>query len=336
MVLVTGATGLVGSHLLMELVRSGQPVRALHRMESDLERVRNLFAWTDPALEGAWGQIDWFEADISDIPALEAAFEGVEKVFHCAGYISFDPADRSLLQKVNFEGTRNVVNTCLAFGVRRLCHVSSIATIGGHGMPVTEEDPWDPARTNVYSTSKYLAEMEAWRGSQEGLETVIVNPGVILGTGQYEEGSGRLFEAVHRGLRYYPPGATGFVTVGDVVRAMCGLMESGHSGERYILVNENLTYRELLGRIARAFGRKPPSRTLRFWQFHLLRSLDWIRSMLTGSKRKLTGAGIRGLRDPKEYVNGKILDALPGYRYEDLNAVINACIRHFRESRSEA
>lgn len=316
----------------MELIRAGRPVRAIHRAGSDLQQVRRLFAWYDPELAAGWETIQWVEADLSDLPALEAALDGASRVYHCAGMISFDPSHRNQLLKTNFEGTRNVVNCCLALGIRQLCHVSSIATIGGRTGASTEEDPWDPGRTNVYATSKYLAEMEAWRGGQEGLEVAIVNPGVVLGPGFYDSGSGRLFSAVSNGLRFYPPGGTGIVGIGDVVRAMVRLMEGGHFNNRYLLVGENLSYREILGEIARVLDARAPERQLKHWQLALLRPLDWLASRITGRQRRLTGAQIRSLKNPKHFDNQKILETLDGFRLEDLRDILEVCGRHYRET----
>ncbi|MDC6352892.1 MULTISPECIES: NAD-dependent epimerase/dehydratase family protein [unclassified Robiginitalea] len=330
--LVTGGTGLVGSHLLMELARAGRPVRAIHRAGSDLQRVRRLFAWYGPELAMAWDAIQWVEAELSDLPALEAALAGASRVYHCAGLISFDPSDRNHLLKTNFEGTRNVVNCCLGLGIKQLCHVSSIATIGSKLGSGKEEDPWDPQRTNVYATSKYLAEMEAWRGGQEGLEVAIVNPGVVLGPGSYDSGSGRLIAAAGNGLRYYPPGGTGFVGVGDVVRAMILLMDGGHFNNRYLLVGNNLSYREILGQIAGVLEVRAPEKPLKYWQMNFLRPLDWLASHIFGRKRRLTGAQIRSFRNPKQFDNGKILKTLGDFQFTDIRDILEICGRHYRET----
>lgn len=322
----------MGSHLLMELIRTGRTVRAIHRAGSDLQRVRRLFAWHSPELATAWEDIQWVEAELSDLPALEAALDGADRVYHCAGLISFDPSDRGHLLKTNFEGTRNVVNSCLALGIKQLCHVSSIATIGGRVGASTEEDPWDPQRTNVYATSKYLAEMEAWRGGQEGLEVAIVNPGVILGPGSYDSGSGRLFSSVSNGLRFYPPGGTGFVGVGDVVRAMVALMDGRHFNNRFILVGENHSYKAILGQIASVLNVRAPEKPLKYWQLALLRPLDWLVSRITGRQRKLTGAQIRSLKNPKQFDNGKILETLDGFQFTNLEGILEVCGRHYRET----
>ncbi|TNF69911.1 MAG: NAD-dependent epimerase/dehydratase family protein, partial [Bacteroidetes bacterium] len=224
MVFVTGGSGLVGSHILLDLLRSGQEVRALRRPGSNLDRVRELFHWY--GAEALYDKIQWVTGDLTDIPSLDIAMEGAIAVYHCGALISFDPGDRAKLLKVNQEGTRNIVNLCIQKDITHLYYTSSIAAIGRMSDIITEEDLWDPAHTNVYATSKYLAEIEVWRGGQEGLKTIIVNPGIILGPGFWDEGSGKFFTRVASGLKMAPPGATGFVGVWDVVAALRKLGEA--------------------------------------------------------------------------------------------------------------
>ncbi len=329
--MVTGATGLLGSHLVLELALRGYRVRALARPQSDLERVQALFQWYGTEAGSAWNRIEWAYADILDIPALEKALEGIEQVYHCAAVISFEPADSGTLLKVNWEGTRNLVDLCLALGVPALCHASSIATLGGLGTVRTEEDAWDPNHANGYATSKYLAEMEVWRGAQEGLNTVIVNPGVILGPGFWERGSGRFFEETAAGLRFCPPGGTGFVGVRDVVRAMLELTEKGVRDERFILVAENLSYCDLIGQIAAHLGVAPPRKTLTGWQLEVLWRLDWFRAGLSRKRRKLSKATARSLQRRRRYSNEKIRGQL-GFSFAAVDQVIEEAARYYRQT----
>ena len=125
---------------------------------------------------------------------IEEAFKNIRKVYHCAALISFDPNDFKRLVEVNEEGTGNIVNLSISHKIDKLCYVSSIAALGKdpNSPEVTEQSEWRGTDVNPYALTKYLAEMEVWRGSQEGISTVIVNPGVILGPGFWESGSGRL------------------------------------------------------------------------------------------------------------------------------------------------
>ena len=330
MILVTGGTGLVGSHLLAALLQQGIAVRATYREVSDLGALRRRLSSQYPEIESRWEAIEWVRAPLSDIPALDTAVRGIRTLYHCAGLIDFDPRRSEDLLQTNWEGTKNLVNTALAAGVRTFCHVSSIATIGGFGETATESDVWDPNRTNVYATSKYLGEMEVWRGGLEGLETVIVNPGVILGAGDWERGSGRFFSAVAGGLRYALPGGTGFVGVRDVVRCMMGLTEGGHTGRRYILVSENRSYAGVFEDIARALRRPAPKWLLKPWLLEVLWRLDWLRSTLARSPRKISRDTARSLRHRKRYDNSRVKDAL-GFAFEPVSTVIDRCAKQFRE-----
>lgn len=333
MILVTGGTGLVGSHLLVKLLREKQNIRAIHRKDSNLQPVKDLCLSEFKDGERFWNRIEWMEADLSDLYMLESAMDGVDTVYHCAGLISFNPADRDKLLKVNWEGTRNMINTALDKKVRAFCFTSSIATIGSSEGLSDENHVWDPAQTNVYATSKYLGEMEVWRGSQEGLQTVIVNPGLILGPGFWNQGSGRLITAVAKGLKYFPPGGTGFVGIDDVVEGMIGLMHKRSYNKRYILVAENLSFREVLQQIARKLKVAPPGRELQHWQLEVLWRLDWIRAGITGSPRKLSKETARGLKRQKQFENNRIKEEL-GLEFTPVEEVIQSCCAAFRSKSS--
>ncbi|TNF70570.1 MAG: NAD-dependent epimerase/dehydratase family protein [Bacteroidetes bacterium] len=330
MVFVTGGSGLVGSHLILDLLRSGQEVRALCRPQSKLDRVRQLFHWYGAESGELYENIEWVNGDLTDIHSLDIAMDGAAAVYHCGALISFDPRDRSRLLKVNQEGTRNIVNLCLHKGVSRLYYTSSIATIGGTSGTVSEKDLWDPAHSNVYATSKYLAEMEVWRGEQEGLQTVLVNPGVILGPGFWSEGSGRIFSRLNSGLKIAPPGNTGFVGVWDVVRAMNALGASNYLNERFVLVAENLEYLELFQKIAVLLGVAPPKSALASWQLELLWRMDWVRSRIGGRKRNLSKSNARSLRLPVKYSSKKIMDRV-AFQFQPLDEVLQECAENFRE-----
>mgnify|MGYP001043409555 CR=1 FL=1 len=330
MVLVTGGTGLVGSHLLLELVRTGTKVRAIYRTENKLTEVKKVFSYytNDPYL--LFNEIEWVKADILDIPALETAFIGIEYVYHAAALISFDPNDFDTLRKVNVEGTANLVNLCTANKVKKLCYVSTIGTIG-RSLPnkeATEDNEWSIQNKNVYALTKHEAEMEVWRGSQENLDIVIVNPGVIIGPGFWETGSGKFFKAAHKERNYYPPGGTGFITVSDVVKIMTRLLKSDIKSERFILVSDNITFKEILTKIALAMGKKAPTRKLKIWQLKILRYLDMVAHLLTGNKRRITRSTIYSLEHREVYSSGKIKATLD-FEFEALDETIKLSANHF-------
>jgi len=258
MILITGATGLVGSHLAFELIRSGHAVRALRRPDSRFEMIKKVFSLYSDNPEELFSKIEWVDGDILDIFSLEDAMEGAEEVYHCAALVSFLPEDKKRLIRINTEGTANVVNAALEKKIRKLCHVSSIAALGRpeHQSDLIDENlVWKPSKHNsAYAISKYGAEREVWRGTAEGLDAVIVNPSIVLGLAGPGMGSSRIFNTVRDGLKFYPPGKNGFVDVRDVARAMILLMESDIRNERFILNAENLEYKKLLGMMAVARG----------------------------------------------------------------------------------
>ncbi|WP_294824286.1 NAD-dependent epimerase/dehydratase family protein [uncultured Flavobacterium sp.] len=312
MILVTGGTGLVGAHLLLQLTGNGGQVRALYRSDSSVEKTKNLFSHYKK--QELFSAIEWVKGDILDIPSLEDAFKGISYVYHCAAYISFDPRDEEQIRKTNIEGTANMVNLSLAFGIKKFCHVSSIAALGDtkeDGDTITEETEWNPeVRHGDYALAKYGAEMEVWRAWQEGLKVVVVNPGLIFGYGFWEQGSGAIFGAVHRGQNFYTHGTCGMIAVEDVVHAMMRVMSLEISGERYTLVGENLSYKELLDTIADGMGKKRPAVYATKLMSAVGWRLDWLLSKLLMRKRLLTRVMVRSSYATDKYSNKKIIAAV--------------------------
>lgn len=325
MILVTGGTGLLGSHLLLSLARDGRKVRAIYRNADTLKRVRRVFSTPGRDADDLFDHIEWFPADINDLPTLELAFEGVSLVYHCAALISFDPRDFRRLKKINIEGTAHIVNLCLAKGIKKLLYVSSIAAVGRSqdGRESDEDDFGPDPFPGVYAISKQAAEMEVWRGSQEGLTMVIINPGLIIGPGFWQEGSGAILRAGASGRLFAPPGGTGFVAVTDVVRIMRRLMDSGYRNERFIVISENRRYQEVLNRIAQACGKQGPKLLLPKSLLGILRYLDWLRTLISGHPRMLTKSTVAGLLNPTTYSNRKIREAL-NYTFEPLEHTLAA------------
>ena len=318
MILVTGGTGQIGSRLLLNLTKNkAYKVRAIYRNTQSLEKIRQLFVKHSDSGTTQFDTIEWIQADLSNIPALEKAFEGVTFVFHCAGLISFQPQDFDKLIEVNVQGTANIVNLSIDFGVKKLCYVSSVATLSTlPHTPIDEENDWNNEDNNTdYAISKHGAEMEVWRGSQEGLSVVIVNPSVVLGGDFTDRGSGLLYKKVADGLRYYPAGATGFVGVDDVVRAMVQLQFSEVDGERFVLNAENLTYKAVLERIAKQLGVKAPTKRVSHQMLRFLARLDGGLSFLHLKKRTLTLASADALGTVTTY-NGEKIKKYIDFNYE--------------------
>ncbi|MGB5203541.1 NAD-dependent epimerase/dehydratase family protein [Eudoraea sp.] len=337
MILVTGGTGLVGSHLILYLLNKGASVKAIHRKNSNIQKVKEVFSYYHENSEVLFNKIQWIEADINDIPALELAFKEVTLVYHCAAFISFDPGDFNSLQKINKKGTENIVNLCIDKNIKKLCYVSSTGTIGKSttGEMVNEENEWNDTYANVYAISKHFAEMEVWRGAQEGLSMVIVNPGVILGPGYWESGSGLLFKTAAKGMRFYFPGGTGFISVGDVVKIMVQLMDSPIKNERFIAVAENLSFKSILETISHGFNRPSPKIGLKFWQLEVFRRMDWFISLFISKKRKLTKQGLTSLRYPQVYDNLKVQEAL-NIEYEQIQSCVSYSCQKYMEAHSSS
>ncbi|MFB6257090.1 MAG: NAD-dependent epimerase/dehydratase family protein [Flavobacteriales bacterium] len=301
--LVTGGTGLIGSHLLLELALRKRPIRALKREGSDLETVKSVFQYyrSEDGM-ALFSGIEWVDADLTDIAPLGAAMKGVERVFHSAGIVSYDPGDREKLLEFNAEGTKNLLELSLQEGVSSFAHVSSTSALGKplEGRPVDEAAKWKVDRENSdYSISKYMAEREVWRAREEGLPVVIVNPCIVIGPGDPERSSSTLIGGVAKGNPFYPPGCNAFVDVRDVAGTLVGLMDGMDlEGERFVLVGEHCSFRMVMERIAEALEMKPPNiEAGRFLLEGAWRTEALLR-MLSGRKPQITKQTARnGLRE---------------------------------------
>ena len=330
MVLVTGGTGLVGSHLLLKLAQQNQSVRALYRKGANLERVKTVFSYYSKNSKSLYETIEWAEADLNDLPKLTLAFKDITHVFHCAAYISFDPSNYKILRATNIKGTANIVNLSIANKVEKLCYVSSVATLGYDADLITEETKWEGNQNqSVYAISKYGAEMEVWRASQEGVAAVIVNPGVILGPGFWNSGSGLLFKLAGKKQRYFTNGRTGYVAVNDVTNAMLDLMDSDIKNQRYVLVAENLTYKEILTTVAKSMEIAPPTKLAseRMLQFAMV--YDWLQSKLLGRKRRLSKALCRALTRDCKFSSEKIKTDLKSFKFTPISEATQQVVQYF-------
>ncbi len=329
MILVTGATGLVGSHLLVQLLQENEEVKVLFRSEKQIEKTKNVFSFHNQ-LE-LFDKINWIKGDITDIPSLEIAFENITHVYHCAALISFDPNDEEELRKINIEGTANVVNCCIDFGIKKLCHVSSIAALGNpkeHEITITEETEWNPEELHSdYAISKYGAEMEVFRGHQEGLEVVIVNPGVIFGYGFHKKGSDVIIQSVRKEMAFYTNGSVGIVFVEDVIKCMMQLMKSNINGERFTLVGENIEVKKLLKFIAKELNLKSPSIKATKLMTAIAWRLDWLTSKIGNRKRKLTRHTAAASHDTSIYDASKIKSYFE-FEFQEKEDYLKTILKH--------
>lgn len=332
MILVTGGTGLVGAHLLCHLAMQEKSLKAIRRTTSNLDVVKRVFSYysSDDTL---FDRVDWVEADVRDVPALEMAFEGVTHVYHAAAMVSFNPKDYRTMREVNIEGTANIVNLCIANKIQKLCFVSSIATIEKKvgDVIIDESGEWDAEKNNYgYAITKYGAEMEVWRASQEGIPVVIVNPGVILGGGFWNNGYGEMFSKISKGLPFYSDGVTGFVGVKDVVKIMMALMESSIVDERFVLVSENVSFKQVFSDIAHSLQKKKPSIRVTPFMSAIAWRIDWLLCKVTGKKPILTKQTASSIHNKHLYSAQKIKETL-GYKFQTVNSVIGEIANQFKK-----
>ncbi len=331
MILVTGGTGLVGSHLLYFLLKEGKTVRAIHRKTSNLSLVETVFSYYTEDFKTYFNKIEWVEADLIDISALTDAFENVTQVYHAAAYISFNPAHFDKLTKSNIEGTANIVNLCLSNKVQKLCYVSSVATLGSkpNNVLIDEETEWNPeAENSVYAITKFGAEMEVWRGSQEGLNVAIVNPGIIFGAFPKVAGSAVIIKMVQHKIPFYTSGSIGIVAVLDVVKALMLLMQSTITDQRFILVSKNITYKDLLSKIAENLTIKKPRKPIAKWKLITFTKLDWFLHKIFGTKRKLLKNTVHSMYTTSNYDASKIKNTL-NFKFTDYEEMIEESVANF-------
>ncbi len=311
MIFVTGASGLVGSHLIQSLLAKGKTVRALYRNQI-------------PSFKGA-DQVQWVAGDLLDIVSLDAAIEGTQQVYHAAAIVSFSPKKAEEMMKANQEGTANLVNICIDKKVEKLVFVSSVAALGRirEDAPIDETMHWTPETSNsIYGKSKYLAEMEVWRGMAEGLNIAIVNPVIIFGAGDWNKGSSEIFKSSYNQFPWYTNGISGFVDVLDVVDAMQLLMDSSIVGERYIISAENLSYQTVFTQIANAFAKKPPRRKVTPLLAAIVWRLEAIKSLFTGKTPLLTKETAATAQAKVYFNNEKFLKAFPAFQYRSMDTTI--------------
>jgi nucleoside-diphosphate-sugar epimerase len=333
MVFLTGATGLLGSHLLYQLLKEGKSVLALRRSMKNLPELQKVFSYyTDKPAE-LLDRVNWINADMLSYDDILEAMEGVKEVYHCAAVVSFDPAERTGMIRSNTLGTANMVNAALENKVRKFVHVSSTSAVGKvpGDKPVNESMVWSESKSNTgYSISKFRSEMEVWRGIQEGLNAVIVNPSIILGPGFWQHGSSSIFTKVDHGMKFYSYGMTGYVSVWDTVNAMMQLMESEISGERFLVSSENLTYKDIFEMVAEALDRPKPSIEGTVFMAELAWRLDWIKSKLFGiGEHTFSKERVRSARNVTKYDNTKIREAL-GFEFEAIDSVVKKVAQFYK------
>ncbi len=320
MILVTGASGLVGSHLIKELIIQNKKVKAIYRSAI-------------PSFQDS-DKVQWIQADILDIISLAEAMRGVDQLYHCAAMVSFSPKEKHLLNKTNISGTTNAVNAALDAGIKKMLYVSSVSALGRlrKNVTVNETMNWTPETSNSeYGKSKYLAEMEVWRGIGEGLDAVIVNPSIILGAGDWNKGSSAIFKNVYNEFPWFTEGVTGFADVADVVKAMLLLMDSDITAERFIISAENVSYHQLFDEIAACFAKKLPNKKVTAFIAQMMWRLEAVRSRFTGKNPLVTKETSKTAQAKVYFDNSKLLKYLPQFKYTPLKDSVKRICGELKE-----
>lgn len=319
MVLVTGGTGFLGAYIIKALIEKGYAVRAIRRSNKLPVFIPKEF----------FNKVEWVEGDVLDVVSLEDAMEGVDTVIHSAAVVSFSKKEQQQMYQVNVEGTANVVNISLEKNITRFVHISSIAAIGrkGDGGHVNEEKKWEESNVNThYAKSKYRSELEVWRGINEGLSAVILNPSTILGYGDWNTGSSAIFKNVYNEFKWYTSGLNGFVDVEDVAAATVLLMESNISEERFIINGDHWPFRKLMDAIAENFKKKKPAMEATPFLLDIAWRIEKLKSFFTGKKPLLTKESAKVAVSKTWFDNDKFLEAFPEFSFTPLEQTIRkAC-----------
>lgn len=313
MIFVTGGTGMLGAYLLFDLISKDLKVKALKRKNSNMKHIKKIFSFYSSNAETLFNKIEWIEGDILNYDILCNAMQGVKHVYHTAAMVSFNPADHKKMMQVNRDGTVNMLEAALKTNIEKFCHVSSIAALGSskNNELLDEESNRESAdKYTNYSETKFQSEMEVWRAVAEGLNTIIVNPSVILGAGDWTKGSASMISTVNNGLKFYTSGKTGFVDVRDVSKAMVKIMESSIVNERFVLSSENWSYRSVFDHIADALNKKRPNIFAGRFLSSLAWRADWIKSKIFKTNPLITKETARSAHNKSAYNSSKITEIL--------------------------
>ena len=329
MIFITGATGLVGSHVLLKLLKQSKKVKALKRESSSLKVCKNVFSYYKA--DDLFKKIMWIDGDVNDICSLEEGMKGCNFLFHCAAIVSFSPKDRKVLKKVNIEGTSNVMNVALSLGIKKAGFISSIAALGKNSLGgfINEECIFKATKFDSnYALSKHFAEQEVWRASAEGLDVIIINPSVILGPGDWEKGSSNIFTKIYKGLKYYSSGSTGYVDVEDVAESLIQLVFSSIKNERFIVSGFNLKYRDCFDRIALALGKKKSYINVTPFLKELIWRFEAIKSMISGKKPLITKESANNAMIARKYTSNKLEEKIK-FKFTPIDNTINKYAKWF-------
>lgn len=325
MVFVTGGTGMLGSYLMLELLKQGKSIKASKRIGSSLVNTKIIFRQFSAQADELFSEINWIDLDLFDQNNIEEHLTDITEIYHCAAQINSSRKNKGIQIYNNQKITENLVNAALNKNITKFCHVSSISALGNsiNNKAISETTAWKEHKNNsTYSTSKYYSEMEVWRGIAEGLNAVIVNPSVILGIGDWQKGSANLFDKIYNNIKYYTHGSSGFVDAKDVSKIMIQLMNCKSCfGQNYIVSANNVNFKSLFYKIANALETKKPSKYASPALTQLAWRLDWLKSKISGIDPLITKESARTAHKKLEYDNSKLIKTI-AFNYKPFNDTI--------------
>jgi dihydroflavonol-4-reductase len=332
---VTGATGMLGTHLMGALIHKNLPVVAGYRSEGRKQQAIDLLRFQGFSQQEI-DSIQWRYCDVLDTTSLLDSMQGCKSIYHTSAVVSYHARDRADMYATNVEGTANVVNVAIEMGGIQLIHVSSIAALGKSmpGATLNEDSEWKNSELNThYGITKHMSDLEIWRGVQEGLNAIIVHPGFIVGAGAFDRSSPSVFQKIHDGLGYYPPGGTGFIGAHDCAKTMVALSEGGLKNEAYILVSHSQTMQWLFQNVAQALGAPTPHKVASPLILQMARIAEWIKEKLTSKKALITKETVKNASIQFYYDTTKLKATLPDLEF-DIESEFHRAAAFFGQSKS--
>lgn len=335
MVLVTGATGLLGTHVVCELLSNRHEVLAAFRTEKSKEKLAGVLRFYFPdSWKSMFERIKWIQLDILDLDEVEDAVKQCSEVIHCAALVSFHRRDFQKMIAINRTGTANIVNACLDFGVQKLIHISSTAAIGSERLPANssgmedETNKWSPnENVSGYAISKYSAEKEVWRGIEEGLNAAIVNPSLLVGAGDWNESSLKMLRTASEGFAYYTEGANAFVDARDVATVVRLLLESDVSAQRFLVTGQNATFKDFFTEVAQLTNAKPPRKKAGAFSTSLAWMFSGIASSFTGKRPSITKETATSAHKVTRYSTDKVLSRFPRFGFRTIPEMVENAVK---------
>lgn len=329
MVFVTGATGILGRVIVLELLKKGKKVRAAKRPASNLDDVKHSYTFYTENPEGFFDKIEWVDVDFDDIQSIQDALAGVTEVYHCAAKVGFNPGDNKEIYHTNVKGTENLLYACEGCRVTKFLHVSSIAVLDlfNENGELDESSDFNPKEEHsAYAISKHLSEMEVWRASAEGLNTIIINPGMIVGSGNWGNSSGDIFPTLENNSFTFA-GGTSYADVRDVAKISVKLMEQNIFGERFVIISENKRYADLAKQVRKELGLKEAKVLSRF-QLNMGILANTLFGWLIPKLRMVTRSNVEAISGMNIVSNKKVRERL-NYTFIPLEQTIDFHLKNY-------